>query len=407
MTSASLLPSLYRYLRRPEKPKAMLKLLERLVCQESPSTDKAGLDRLARLLAGEWRRRGARVRLLGSRSGGALLRAEIFLGRGRPQGQLLVLGHLDTVYEAGTLKRMPFRVRGGRAYGPGSVDMKSGLVQALFAVEALRALRLGGQVFLPARADRNVCPTNKEPSAKVVFLFTSDEEVGSTVGRAVVEREARRSRAVLVLEPASGLRGALKTARKGVGEFELVVKGRAAHAGIEPEKGVSATEELAAQIVRLKRLARPGRGLSVNVGVIEGGTRCNVVAERARARIDVRIARRADGPWIERRLRGLKAVNRRARLEVRGSVNRPPMERSADGVRLFRHAQRLARALGIDLEEAATGGASDGNFTSALGVPTLDGLGGVGGGAHSPGEFVLVRRMPERAALLAALLLTV
>jgi len=202
------------------------------------------------------------------------------------------------------------------------------------------------------------------------------------------------------------LRGALKTARKGVGEFTLEVKGRAAHAGIEPEKGVNAIEELAAQIVRLRRLARLERGLTLNVGVVEGGTRTNVVAERALARIDVRITRRADGPWIERRLRQLRPVNRRARLRVTGSLNRPPLERSREIARLFRHAQQLARALGVRLEESSTGGASDGNFTAALGVPTLDGLGGVGGGAHSPGEFVLLQRMPERAALLAGLLLT-
>lgn len=392
MTPASLLPLLHRYLR--SRQPAMVRLLGELVRQESPSTDKLALDRLARFLAHQWRSRGARTHLVRPPNAGSLLRAELFLHREHAQGlaaggqrQLLVLGHLDTVYEAGTLKHMPFRLRAGRAYGPGTVDMKSGLVQALFAVEALTALGL-------------------QPARKLVFLFTSDEEVGSAAGRPVVEREARRSRAVLVLEPASGLRGALKTARKGVGEFELVVEGRAAHAGIEPEKGVSATEELAAQILRLKRLARPQRGLTLNVGVIEGGTRTNVVAARARARIDVRIGRRADGPWIERQLRRLRPVDRRARLTVSGSVDRPPLERSREVAGLFRHAQQLARALGLQLQESATGGGSDGNFTAALGVPTLDGLGGVGAGAHSPGEFVVVRRMPERAALLAALLLT-
>lgn len=386
MDSARALKSLHRYLRRRQS--GMVGLLGALVLLESPSTEKAAVDRLARWLAREWRARGANVRLLRPPNAGTILRAEIFLGRGRPRGQLLVLGHLDTVYGLGTLTRMPFRVRGGWAYGPGTVDMKSGLVQAVFAVEALAALR-------------------QSPPAKLVFLFTSDEEVGSRAGRPVVEREARRSRAVLVLEPASGLRGALKTARKGVGEFELVVEGRAAHAGIEPEKGASAIEELAAQIVRLKRLARPRRGLTLNVGVIEGGTRTNVVAERARASIDVRIARRADGPLISRRLRRLRPQNRRVRLRVTGGINGPPLERTPPVVRLFRHAQKLARELGIHLRESATGGGSDGNFTAALGVPTLDGLGGVGGGAHSRGEFVVVRRMPERAALLAGLLLTV
>lgn len=365
----------------------MVDRLGALVLLESPTTEKAAVTRLARFLARLWRQRGARVQLLHPRNAGAILRAEVFLGRGRPQRQLLVLGHLDTVYPRGTLRRMPFRVRGGRARGPGTVDMKSGLVQALFAVEALQILRLA-------------------PPRKLVFLFTSDEEVGSAAGRPVVEREARRSRAVLVLEPASGLGGALKTARKGVGEFTLTVEGRAAHAGIEPEKGVNAIEELAAQILRVKRLARPARGLTLNIGVIEGGTRTNVVPERARALVDVRIARRADGPWIERRLRALRPANPRARLRVTGGLNRPPLERTREVAQLFRHAQQLARALGARLEESSTGGASDGNFTAALGVATLDGLGGVGAGAHSPGEFVVVRRMPERAALLAALLLT-
>lgn len=367
----------------------MVKLLEKLVRLESPSTDKAAVSRLARFLAGEWRRRGARVRLLPGGKRGSILRAEVDIGRGRPAGQLLVLGHLDTVYALGTLRKMPFHVRGGRAYGPGTVDMKSGLVQALFAVEALQALK-------PA-------PT---PSGRLVFVFTSDEEIGSAAGRPVLEREARRSRAALVLEPASGLHGALKTARKGVGEFELIVTGRAAHAGVDPEEGVSATAELAAQVLRVAKLARPARGLTLNVGVIEGGTRTNVVAERARALVDVRIAHRADEPWIERRVRALRPVNPRARLQIRGGINRPPLKRTPPVVRLFRHAQRLARELGVRLEESATGGGSDGNFTAALGVPTLDGLGGVGAHLHSPDEFVLVRRMPERAALLAGLLLT-
>ncbi len=220
MTPEAFLPELYRHLRRRQE--AMVKLLGTLVRLESPTTDKAAVTRLAEFLAREWRRRGARVTLVRPRHWGAVVRAEVVIGRGRPQGQLLVLGHLDTVYPLGTLARMPFRVRRGRACGPGTVDMKSGLVQGLFAVEALRALQA-------------------EPGAarKIVFVFTSDEEMGSEGGRPVFEPEARRSRAVLVLEPASGLAGALKTARKGVGQFELEVRGRAAHAGIEPEKGAA------------------------------------------------------------------------------------------------------------------------------------------------------------------------
>ncbi|MFQ5695221.1 MAG: M20/M25/M40 family metallo-hydrolase, partial [Terriglobia bacterium] len=328
---------------------------------------------------------GARVRLLKQRQRGDILRAEVSLTRGRPRGQLLILGHLDTVYEPGTLKRTPFRLRRGRAYGPGTLDMKSGLVQALFAVDALKAMNL-------------------HPAARLVFLFTSDEEIGSAAGRPVLEREARRSHAVLVVEPASGEHGALKTARKGVGEFTLEVTGRAAHAGIEPGQGVNAIEELAAQIVRLKKLERDG--VTLNANVIEGGTRTNVIAAQARVRVDVRIARRADGPWIEKRIRSLRPVNRRAKLTVRGGINRPPLERTPEVVRLFQHAQMVARSFDMELEESSTGGGSDGSFTSALGVPTLDGLGGVGGGAHTAEEFVFVGKMPERACLLASLLLT-
>jgi glutamate carboxypeptidase len=267
--------------------------------------------------------------------------------------------------------------------------MKGGLVQALFAVEALRELGLE-----PRRAVR------------VIGVFTSDEEVGSKAGGPVVVREARRSRAALVLEPATGLDGALKTARKGVGEFELEVHGCAAHAGVEPEKGVNAIEELSRQIVRLKKFERPAEGLTLNVDIIAGGTRTNVIAESARAVVDVRVARMSQAGWIEQRMRSLRPVDKRARLIVRGGVNRPPLERTPPVVKLFRHARELAREIGLRLEESATGGGSDGNLTAAAGIPTLDGLGGVGAGMHSPGEFILMQRMPERAALLAGLLLT-
>ncbi len=385
MTASLPLREMRRHLAR-RRP-AMVRLLRALVELESPTTEPPAVARLARFLAREWRRRGARVRLLPQAKHGPILRAELSLGRGRPQGQLLVLGHLDTVYPLGWLRRAPFRLRGGRAYGPGTVDMKSGLVQALFAVDALREL-------------------NQAPAKKLVFLFTSDEETGSVAGRPLLEREARRSDAVLVLEPSSGIQGALKTARKGVGSFELIVHGRAAHSGIEPEKGVNAIAELAEQLVRIRKFAKPRQGLTINANVVEGGTRSNVIADWARAQIDVRVPRQRDARRIERRMRALRPVDRRARLEIRGGVDRPPLERTAQVARLFRQAQRLAKALGFRLEESSTGGGSDGNFTAALGIPTLDGLGGVGGGAHTPDEFVVVRRLPERTALLAALLLT-
>jgi len=364
----------------------MVRLLGRFVRAESPSTDKAAVDRFGHLVAAEWRRRGARVQILRQRACGDHVRAELFLGHGRPRGQILVLGHLDTVYDVGTLARMPFRIARGRAWGPGTFDMKSGLVIALFAVDALRRAGL-------------------RPSRRLVFLWTSDEEIGSESSRAIIEREARQSDAVLVLEPADGPRGNLKTARKGVGEVVLVVHGRAAHAGLNPEDGVNAVHELALQVARLMRLNNPRRGITVNANVIEGGTRTNVIAERAQARVDLRVTRKADIPKLERLIRSVRPVLKGARLEVRGGIGRPPMEQRMARA-LFQRAKELARRMGFELRESFVGGGSDGNFTAALGVPTLDGLGGVGAGAHSSHENVVIRALSERAALLAGLLLS-
>jgi glutamate carboxypeptidase len=365
------------------RERQMLELLGRLVRIESPSFDRAAVERVARLLASEWRRRGARAELLRQRERGPHLRVE--LGPLGARGQILLLGHTDTVYELGTLRRMPFHIRGGRAYGPGVFDMKAGLVMALFAVDAL------GRAGI-------------RPQRRIVGLFTSDEEIGSGTSRRILEREARRSDAVLVLEPAQGSGGRLKTARKGVGEAEIEITGRAAHAGINPQDGVNAVHELARQIVRLERLNRPGRGQTVNVDVVEGGTRANVIADRARALVDFRVARIADGVALEKKLRALRPILPGAKLRVRGGMNRPPLERTAAVAALFRLAKELAREMGVTLGEAATGGGSDGNFTGALGIPTLDGLGAVGAGAHTPGEFIIIRSLPERAALLAGLL---
>lgn len=369
--------------REPE----MVRLLGRMVRAESPTSDKAAVDRFARLLAAEWRPRGARVRFLRQHKSGDHLRVELILGRARPAGQLMVLGHLDTVYPLGTLTRMPFRVARGRAWGPGTFDMKSGHAIALAAADALAALRLA-------------------PAKRLIFLWTSDEETGSESSRRAIEQEARRSDAVLVLEPALGPDGRLKTERKGVGEAELIVRGRSAHAGIEPEKGVNAVHELVLQLGRLLRMNNPRRGIWVQANAIAGGTFANVVPEQASARLDLRVARAADARRLERKLRAVRPILPGARLEVRGGINRPPMERTPAVRALFRHAQELAGEMGVALDEASTGGGSDGNFTAALGVPTLDGLGGVGEGAHSSRECVYIRSLPERAALLAGLLLT-
>jgi glutamate carboxypeptidase len=279
---------------------------------------------------------------------------------------------------------MPFRLANGRAYGPGALDMKAGLVIALFAVDALRAAAAS-------------------PRRRFVFLWTSDEEIGSHTSRALIERQARRSAGVLVLEPGTGPRGKLKTARKGVGEFTIEVQGRAAHAGVNPQHGVNAVHELAFQIARISRFADPSRGITVNAGIIEGGTRANVISERARAQVDVRCSFAADGKRLEAQFRALRPILPGARLRVSGGMNRAPMERRV-AAQLFAKAQALAMQMNLRLEESSTGGGSDGNFTAALGVPTLDGLGGVGAGAHTPDEYVVTRFLPQRAALLAELL---
>ncbi len=364
---------------------AMVRLLGRFVRCESPSGDKAAVDRFGVMVAREWRRRGATVKILEQRLRGNHLRIGWPHATGGNDGQILVLGHLDTVYPIGTLAKMPFRVRGGRAWGPGTFDMKGGLVLALTAVDALRAV-------------------GARPRKRVVFLWTADEEIGSETSRRVIESEARRSDAVLVLEPALGREGRLKTERKGVGGAEIIVTGRAAHAGIEPEKGVNAVHEMALQIARLMKMNDRAHGITVQATVVEGGTASNVVPERARAAVDIRFARVADAGRIERELRGLRPILHGARVEVRVGGMRPPLERSAGVRELFGVARGLMGEIGLLLSEAATGGGSDGNFTAALGVPTLDGLGAVGDGAHSLREHVVVRELGARAALIAGLL---
>jgi glutamate carboxypeptidase len=363
----------------------LLGCLRRAVEIESPTSSKAGVDRLASYLAREFKRRGAKVHVLSHATAGSSVLAE-FWGQQRGRKPILILGHLDTVWDVGTLEQMPFRIRKGRAYGPGILDMKSGLVCGLWAVRALQALKI-------------------VPASPVRFFLNSDEETASLAFRKQIMAEARGARAALVLEPAAA-GGALKTARKGGGEFRITVRGRAAHAGVNPEAGVNAIAELLRQLLSVESFARPARGLTINVGVIEGGTRSNVVPEWAQARVDVRVPRLSDGKAIERKVYGLRPIHPQARLEISGGINRPPMEH-ARAAGLFRRAKELGRKLGMELSEASTGGGSDGNFTAALGVPTLDGLGGVGDGAHARHEHVIIRELPRRAALLAALIATV
>ena len=387
---------LLAYCRR-DLPNTM-KLLREAVEIESPTYSRADIDHVARFFAREFRRQHGKVSLIENSKTGAALVAEFWSGsraagyRQSAKGQkkssqqkpILLIGHHDTVWPKGTLARMPFRIQRGRAYGPGVLDMKSGIVLALAAVRALQAL-------------------GAEPASPVQLFLNPEEETGSGAFRHEIERLAKGSRAVLVLEPAQD--GALKTARKGVGEFRLTVQGRSAHAGVNPAAGINAIGELARQILKIEKMAQPRRGLTLNVGVIEGGTRTNVVPELARATVDVRIPRAADQAMIEKKLFGLKAVHPEARLKVEGGINRPPLERAMT-VGLFGKAKTLARQLGFEVKDAATGGGSDGNFSAALGIPTLDGLGGVGDGAHALHEHVIIRELPQRAALLAALLAT-
>jgi glutamate carboxypeptidase len=363
---------------------AMLKALRSLVEHESPSLNKAALDPLARTIADRFRSAGATVSLIANADGGDHVLARFDSGVPSYEKPALVIGHYDTVWPIGTLAERPFHVRDERAHGPGVFDMKASVVLVEFALKALRAKGLS----LPR---------------SVHVLITSDEEVGSPTSRALIEDQARMAAYVLVLEPPLP-GGRLKTARKGVGQFTISVAGRAAHAGIEPEKGVSAVVELAHQILRVQELENPSAGTTVNVGMIQGGSAANVVAAEASANVDVRVTTIAESRRIEEAVRNLKPVREDARVTVQGRFNRPPMERTQAVAALFERAQPIGRLLGMELLEGSTGGASDGNFTAALGVPTVDGLGALGDGAHANTEHILVRSLPERAALLAMLL---
>src|SRR5713226_9195383 len=376
-------PSALLRLLKPRLPQ-MLSVLRTFVLAESPSLEKAHADRCCAIVAAEWRKHGARVERLAQKHRGDHLRIVWQPRKSRAAGQLLVLGHYDTVYATGTLAKMPFRLSAGKAYGPGTFDMKTGIVQALFALDALQ------QAQAPLRK-------------RIVFLWTSDEEIGSQSSRKLIEAEARRSDAVFVLEPSFGPRGLLKTARKGVGEAELIVHGRASHTGLAPQEGINAIHELARQLARIEKWNDLRRGVTINAGVIEGGTRTNVIPERARAVLDLRALRVSDMRSLERRLHALRPLQRGARLKITGGFGRPPLERKMSAS-LFARAKSLAKQMNLSLGECTVGGGSDGNHTGALGIPTLDGLGAVGDGAHSSREHVLINTMPARAALLAALL---
>lgn len=383
-----IMTALLRDLRKRESE--MARLLGQFVRVESPSDDKAAVDRFGKIVAAEWRKRGAKVTFVRSRERGdsvvVNLRSASRASSGSSARRIMLLGHLDTVYEMGTLAKMPFRVSRGRAWGPATFDMKGGLVLALAAIDSLK--RCGIEI----------------PS-EIACVWTSDEEVGAPSSSALIEREARRSDVVLVLEPSGEPLGSLKTSRKGVGEIAIKVHGRAAHAGLKPEQGINAVQELAVQIARVMNWDDPGRGTRVHANVISGGTRTNVIAAEARALFDIRASSISEMRKLEKRFRSLRPILRGARLEIRGGFSRSPLERKMTGA-LYAHAQTLAEAMGGKLTEMAAGGGSDGNLTAAIGVPTLDGLGAVGSGAHSVNENIVIRELAPRAALIAGLLAT-
>jgi len=358
----------------------LLETIETLVSLESPTTDKAAVDRCGCALASRLETIGGRVSRLPRQDRGDHLLAEFGCGT----SQILLLGHFDTVWPVGQLERMPLIRSDGRLHGPGVFDMKAGIAIGMLATRALME-------------------TGVSIGRRVVLLWTTDEEIGSATSRAAIEDEARRSDAVLVLEP-SLPGGAVKTGRKGCGQYEIVVRGVAAHAGIDPSKGASAIHELAHQICRLYRLPKQWGGLTLNVGTIAGGSRANVVADEARAVIDVRAAGRNEMNMFDGVVRRQTPRDPRTSLEVSGGFDRPPLERTAQVARLYQQASEVAHELGQTLGEGSTGGGSDGNFTAALGIPTLDGLGAIGDGAHALHEHVDIESLPGRAALVAGLI---
>ncbi|MGD0940532.1 MAG: M20 family metallopeptidase [Terracidiphilus sp.] len=365
------------------KERAVLDLAQKLVRAESPSDNKEAVDACMALAVAQAEALGGRVKLHRQKKFGNLLEARF---GPRPKkgadGRTMLLGHLDTVWPLGTLKTMPCRVGEGRLWGPGTLDMKAGVAMAFTAIEMLAEASL--------------------LKSEIVLLLNSDEEVGSPVSRPVTQRLAAECAQVYVLEPAQGL--AYKTARKGVGNWRIDVTGVAAHAGVDFKSGANAIRELAGIIEKVSGWTDLKRGITVNVGVAGGGSKSNVVPAAAWAEVDARIVRKTDGPRIERRFAALTVADKRCKLAVAGGINRPPMERTRATVRLYHEARKLASELGFPLEEASTGGASDGNFTSAMGVTTLDGMGAVGEGAHARHESVLLEHMAPRTALLAGLL---
>jgi glutamate carboxypeptidase len=369
------------------KQKEIIAFLREMVLCESPSDDPAAIARFVQVVE-DHVHDIARVSLHKGGEYGPHAQIAFDPQGKRKQGQILVLGHSDTVYPMGTLAHMPFREKEGRLWGPGVFDMKGGIAFFIYAMRALKELDI-------------------PVARKVLLQLNSDEEIGSPSSRNLTENEARKSVAVLVLEPSAGLDGKAKTARKGVGDYTVTVQGKAAHAGLDFTAGASAIVELARQIEVIAGFTDLDRGLTVNPGVISGGTRTNVIAERAQVEVDFRISRSSDALGLEKKFNQLRPFDKRCTITVAGGLNRPPLERTREVVSLFRRAKALAAEMGLDLEETSVGGGSDGNLTGALGIPTLDGIGAVGEGAHTPAENILVDRIADRTALLARLIASI
>lgn len=383
-TRATHMPSIATSLLEFLQPRQtdIIATIRELVTRESPSRHKQATDACGEYIAGLFQRAGASVTIHPGEKFGNHVQADF---DGGSRSRLMLLGHFDTVWDVGTLRGMPFREDKGRVWGPGVLDMKTGIAQILFSIEALRATR--GSLPRP-----------------ITVLLVTDEEVGSQSSRAITERIAKQCAAVFVLEPSFGLHGALKTARKGVGDYTVKVTGKAAHAGLDFEKGASAILELSRQLLKIEKFTDLEKGITVNPGLIRGGTRNNVIAAEASVDVDIRIARMAQAAVLERKFRALKPVDRRCKLHIEGGINRPPLERTESVAQLFELARKLGTEFGLKLKETAVGGGSDGNFTAGLGIPTLDGLGAPGEGAHALNESVLVEQIVPRTALLARLI---
>jgi glutamate carboxypeptidase len=358
----------------------ILELLRQLVEIESPSTDKAATDRIARFVVQVARDWGGSVTTHHQKQRGD----HVIARWGKGHGGFLLLCHLDTVWPTGTLAKRPWQVDGERAYGPGSLDDKAGVAIALMAMRGLQDLGLS-------------------PVHPVTILFTSDEEIGSRTSRSVIEAEAAQAMVVFCMEPALP-DGALKVWRKGTGRYTITTLGQAAHSGADHAKGINAIEEMAHQILRLQDMTDYTTGTTVSVGWVRGGTRSNVIPDHAQIRLDVRVQTQTQGKRVADAIDNLQPVLPGARLRIEGGMSRPPMEESPLTLTPFQRAQEIGRELGLALTAGGTGGASDGNFTAALGVPTLDGMGAIGDGAHAVSEYVWISSLPERAALMAALL---